>query len=454
MAEIPRQARIHGKIQVVESSLPPATRKKRAKPRRRRLHGSRGNNNNDEENSNNSANTLGNTGPAIPGGVSVGETAPEIVLVDKQSICVDILSNGYVQSFVDFFYLTHRPDPVQDAYNVGQPPAEIDVSIEDMEVIQKHLVDAEAARRQPDKVDEVYSNLNELATHFQARNDQRTGIYFYEKCLEIARIMQDAPGEMKATSDLGNAYQEMKDYLKAAEYQEQHLALAQANVATAPEQIDVAYAELKKTYTAYGELMEEEGHVQEAIEYHKKCLVAAQQTADKAAEASAHYRLGRALVLSDSDGHGALGKTHLSKSLELCNELGDIRGQGLAFSTLAALSQKSGGSSEEAVEHLKNFLRVSESTGNVQAQAEACHNLGAIYNREGRFDKAVECFEQNFRLCRKLVKEGGAKTSLVDKARMNLGMAKGNLRLGKFMNVIYADLKSLLFWKNSRQDIQ
>eukprot|EP00965_Chrysotila_dentata_P249876 6209122-Pleurochrysis_carterae.AAC.3 len=29
---------------------------------------------------------------------------------DKQALCVDILVNGYVQAYVDFFYLTHRPD--------------------------------------------------------------------------------------------------------------------------------------------------------------------------------------------------------------------------------------------------------------------------------------------------------------------------------------------------------
>ncbi len=277
----------------------------------------------------------------------------------------------------------------------------------------------------------------------------------------------------------------------------------------APGQVDLAYTQLKKTYTEYGELLESGGQVADAITYHRLCLTAAEHTSDKTAEAKAHYRLGRALVvvLSDAPGtpgaaHAAEGKSHLSRSLALCTELGDIRGQGMAYSSLAALSQKQqqqlqqqqqsrGGSGagggagssaaggggaaaaaavrsrgggggggddeddeDEALGHLKNFLRVSESTGNLEAQAEACHNLGAIYNRAGRFDRAVEFLEQNFRLCRQLVKEQGAKTAIVDKARVNLGMAKGNQRLGRYMNVVLSDLKSLLYWKNSRQDVR
>lgn len=33
--------------------------------------------------------------------------------VNRRGICEDILAGGHVQTFVDFFYLTHRPQPVQ-----------------------------------------------------------------------------------------------------------------------------------------------------------------------------------------------------------------------------------------------------------------------------------------------------------------------------------------------------
>ena len=46
-------------------------------------------------------------------------------LPDKQSLSIDVLVNGFCQAYVDFFYLTHRPEPsgsddkVEDA---GIPP--------------------------------------------------------------------------------------------------------------------------------------------------------------------------------------------------------------------------------------------------------------------------------------------------------------------------------------------
>jgi hypothetical protein len=37
----------------------------------------------------------------------------------------------------------------------------------------------------------------------QGKDDAKTAVYFYEKCLEIARITGDRPGEMFANGKLG-----------------------------------------------------------------------------------------------------------------------------------------------------------------------------------------------------------------------------------------------------------
>ena len=40
--------------------------------------------------------------------------------------------------------------------------------------------------------------------------DPKTGVYFYEKCLEISRLTGDKRGEMAANNDLGLIYQVRK----------------------------------------------------------------------------------------------------------------------------------------------------------------------------------------------------------------------------------------------------
>ena len=81
---------------------------------------------------------------------SDARTKPEVVedSLQKQQHCVDILSQGFVQSYVDFFYLMHRPDPNPDPNRPELADAEIKVSPSDMQLIKDNLTRAEAARRQ------------------------------------------------------------------------------------------------------------------------------------------------------------------------------------------------------------------------------------------------------------------------------------------------------------------
>mmetsp|Transcript_10675 Transcript_10675/g.13436 ORF Transcript_10675/g.13436 Transcript_10675/m.13436 type:complete len:254 (+) Transcript_10675:167-928(+) len=168
---------------------------------------------------------------------------------ERRQLCEQILINGYVQSFVDFFYLTHRPDPKAAMMNTGGEDAaaeiEIDVSPQEMVFISKHLTTAEKARRLGD-TNVVYQSFNVLAQYFQQLEDPKTGVYFYEKCLEIARLTNDRGAEMLANHCLGVVYESMGELLSAAAYHERHRDLA------VEDQLDseaaTANAELVKIY--------------------------------------------------------------------------------------------------------------------------------------------------------------------------------------------------------------
>ncbi|CAM9796981.1 unnamed protein product, partial [Choristocarpus tenellus] len=128
--------------------------------------------------------------------------------IDRRGICESILVEGNVQTFVDFFYLTHRPRPTQDNFDLRQTPEEIKVPPREMVFIKNNLAAAESARRQGD-TSAVYKSFNSLAQYFQDTNDPKTGVYFYEKCLEISRLTSDKKGEMSANHRLGLVYDRM-----------------------------------------------------------------------------------------------------------------------------------------------------------------------------------------------------------------------------------------------------
>jgi hypothetical protein len=116
-------------------------------------------------------------------------------LTDKQSLCIDILVAGHVNSFVDFFYLTHRAEDDSaatasaSAAGAGAPAAN-PPPIPDSKLpsIMSHLTSAERAHRRGDS-EQVYASYEALAHDFHATQDYKTSIYFYESERHIREAM-------------------------------------------------------------------------------------------------------------------------------------------------------------------------------------------------------------------------------------------------------------------------
>ena len=87
--------------------------------------------------------------------------------------------------------------------------------------------------------------------------DPKTGVYFYEKCLEISRLTRDRRGEMASNHDLGLLYQSMNEAAAAAKYHERHLELATKDAVPSEEQ--AAAKELVKVYLKIAEEKEADG---------------------------------------------------------------------------------------------------------------------------------------------------------------------------------------------------
>ena len=108
----------------------------------------------------------------------------QIELSTDADFCQQLLVDGFVQSFVDFFHLTNRADPNASEMSSA---SKIYTSLEDMIFIRDNLVQAEVSRRQGQTA-EVYAAYNKLADLYASLLDWRTSIFFHEKCLEVAQL--------------------------------------------------------------------------------------------------------------------------------------------------------------------------------------------------------------------------------------------------------------------------
>ena len=129
---------------------------------------------------------------------------------------------------------------------------------------------------------------------------------------------------------------------------------------------------------------------------------------------------------------------------EICKRVGDQVGEGAASAALAH-SFKLLGDQKLALKYLETFLEISKRTKQARSEAEACTGLGTIYSSLGEHAKAVSFFEQTFEIARTL-----GDRRLMDGARINLGMARGNVSMNGFMNTVINDMDGLLAWKTKR----
>ena len=358
---------------------------------------------------------------------------------DKQSLCIDILTSGFVQSFVDFFYLTHRPEG-----KGGEGGAESHPTIPPgkLTFVKSHLAEAEAARRQGD-TKAVFASYQGLADFFTELADQRTAVYFWEKCLELAKLTTAAEGEAKATRALGVAHEALGDRAAALGYYEKLLRIVQAaddadGVKTANEHLVVAYRAMAKELEGGG------ADAEQALGVYEKRLAAAVAAGDAAKQGIAHFELGKAHEATGEVEQVKKAVEHYTKYLDLCAPLEDVDGQGAACSALAHAHARLDDSAT-SVAHLQKFLSLAQASGKLQGQAEACCSLGVLYQQQGDFANAVHHLERFFEIARSI-----GDRALVDKARVYLGIARGNSMLPKYLDVVTHDLDALLRWKTRR----
>lgn len=367
--------------------------------------------------------------------------------------CVDILTGGYVQSFVDFFYLTNRDAPGDSALKHGssipeRPPQEKEekcVEQEDGAVplafISEKLTEAEKARRAGDP-SAVVANYEALASAFSENGQPESSLHFFRKCLKLAQLVDDVASEMRATFQLGLALSKIPTETEnAIEYLERNLQLA--GESKNQEAASEALRELSVVYDRRAAELDSDD-VERSIVYLEKLLKTASDLQDMALKATANFRIGKAFNRVRKPDRAIVA---LTQSLDFARQNDDIKTQGETCAALADAYLQVEDKLPKAIEYLQETRRIASQNGDTVVQSSACRELGYVFTKSADTDQSVNFYEQNFDLVRthQNIREE-------DRARVLLGVAlKNKRRRDLHKSVVANNIARLLDWKVARK---
>jgi tetratricopeptide (TPR) repeat protein len=356
---------------------------------------------------------------------------------DKQQLCIDLLMVGCVQSFVDFFYITHRK-PSQSENAPADPEQFMDLREDTLVFLKDTLETAESARRS-EHYQRCFESYNALAEYFEQVSDLRSAMYFHQRCADVASVVDAHESISKANLNLGTCEEKAENWQSAMQFHERALAIA-TTADSLPLQIKAA-SRLTQVYQILADRCEKEGRDADATGLYERQLSCAHISKDATLEGMACHKLG---LSKHKTGHYDASIELQKQYLDISRMHDDRIGETAARAALAQAFE-SVGNAAEAIKQLENLLNVASEAGELKAQASACLNLGILYNDRGDHDKSVELLEQHFDLARQL-----GDRRLIDSARVVLGMVRGSGKLKSYVDLVNNNLDGLLKWKSKR----
>jgi len=357
--------------------------------------------------------------------------------LDKQQLCIDLLMVGCVQSFVDFFYITHRKSASSEN-PLEQESEEVEIPEDTLIFLKETLETAESARRNKN-YQHCFESYNNLAEYFEKVPDLRSAMYFYQRCSDVATEVDARESIAKANLNLGTCEEQNSNWQSAMEFHEKALDIATSSDSL-PLQIRAA-SRLTYVYQVLAEQCEKESRDSDATSLYERCLSCAQLSKDASLEGTACHKLG---LSKHKTGHYDAAIELQKQYLDICRLHDDRVGESAARAALAH-AYEAIGQAQEAIKQLENLLNVASEAGELKAQASACLNLGILYSGRGDHEKSVELLEQHFDLARQI-----GDRRLIDSARVVLGMVRGNGKLQSYIDLVNNDLDKLLRWKSKR----
>nr|XP_021139713.1 tetratricopeptide repeat protein 29 isoform X3 [Columba livia] len=311
----------------------------------------------------------------------------------KKNICIDMLRQGYHESFSELFALIQKWNALREAAGPGSAiwqQKSLEEQPEKLEQLHYFLTRAEAAGRA--------GHVMKAAKHYEA---------FYQ-------LTEGLPWK----DETGHTY------------------------------YSLACKHLWRIYTLLADKMLENKEHQQAINMLRKALEIAKKGGDMKIEGEAAYCLSLAY---DFAGDQERALSILNTSVKIFTALSDSSGLGRAYAAMAKILV-SQGKADETVTCLGEFMKAAENAHLSQSQVDARVLLGNIYNERGNYNEAFEYTSQAFEAAKAL-----NNLPSVGETKTYRGIVEAHKLMVAFKSHIEAEdpvsLKYLLEWKENKSDM-
>jgi len=388
------------------------------------------------------------------------------------NLCTDVLEEGYHLAFRELFNLVREAQALtaadENASHKKQqiPPEENE---EKLTYLKEMLVKVEVLKRQG-RTEQIYDTQLALATYFDQHKDFFMSDHFYTSAHQTSRQIRADGGrkEAEANCNLGKAAERKKDYQQAIKLYEKFYSLSKDKswkIADQDEMLlgSVACQHLLTAHVAYSNQIDSERE-EEVLEH----LHHAHQLAKEGGDNQEIGRIGY-LIGNKYDFYGdqdSAVKYH-AEYYELCKCTSNETGMGKACQALAVANKRQG-SYKEAIDNLKQFLKVTEENGDNESRRHACSDIGSVYNMMGKYEQASNYYKRAYELAHQRVEASATTTSIPTTASSTalaaehdaqfssceyaISLAHG-LLTGEAEQVTFNNKKSLhslLHWKSDR----
>lgn len=372
--------------------------------------------------------------------------------VTKDSQGIKLLQEGYLQSFIDYLYLTNETTPsmivpsqkLLEEYRMNKRRKDhLDFSEESLVKLSEDLVEAENYLREGHTI-ECINQYDGIWKAYERLNDYETASYFYNRILEVSKEAKYIDGEAQAYMGLGIWEEKVLNPFESMGYHE--TALEKAIDGNLSDFIKKISQQLVRVYKNIAKSYEDKEEYDKSLEYFEKCLDACKKADNSEMESKWYFKIG---IIYEKMEDLDKAVDFVEKFLNICksessNDKADQKKTltGKAHKKLAELHSKLGNGSA-AIRNLEALLSIAYEGGNKQGQAEAALKLGLLNYKEGLIPTSVNYFKKHFDLAKHM-----GDGSLLDGARVNLGIAEAQQHVEKFKKLILTDVQGLIAFQS------